>query len=86
MKTNHQRNFKDKRDSRAVFNEYTVFSEAVSLHLADKSISANVCCGDHTNGKRGIAKDRKGAKKFINSRVRFHENMALKKLVKDDLF
>lgn len=86
MKTNHQRNFKDKRASRSVFSNYTVFSESVSLHLADKSISANVCCGDHTNGKRGIAKDRKGAKKFINSRFRFHENMALKKLVKDDLF
>lgn len=43
MKTNHQRNFKNKRDSISAFTEYIVISEAVSLNLGDKSFSANVC-------------------------------------------
>lgn len=42
--------------------------------------SKAVTCGDHTNAKRGIAKDRRGAKKFVNSRTRFHENAATRKL------
>lgn len=32
---------------------------------------------DFTNGNRGMARAVKGAKKFINSRRRFHERMAL---------
>ena len=32
---------------------------------------------DFTNGHRGMARAVKGAKKFINSRRRFHEKMAL---------
>jgi hypothetical protein len=35
---------------------------------------------DFTNGHRGMARAAKGAKKFINSRRRFHERMALRKL------
>ena len=81
MKTNHQRGFKDKRDSRAVFNSYIAGGNWVHSELADRFIAASATCGDHTNGKRGIAKDVRGAKKFVNSRLRFHENAALKKLV-----
>lgn len=81
MKTNHQRNFCDQRSSRAVFESYVVFSDSRRLELSDKVVSASATSGDHTNGKRGIARDRKGAKKFLNSRQRFHENAALKKLV-----
>lgn len=83
MKTNHQRGFKDRRDSRAVYRSYIVFGQSVSLELSDKTIGAHATCGDHTNGKRGIAKDVKGAKKYINSRSRFHENQALKKMLKN---
>jgi hypothetical protein len=80
MKTNHQRGFKSDRGPRAVFRKYTVFGETYDLPLSDHSVSALVTCGDHTNGKRGIAKDRRGAKKYLNSRTRFHENGATKRL------
>jgi hypothetical protein len=80
MKTNHQRNFKDNSDPNSVFSSYFVFSEGRVLPLSDKSIGVDVTCGDHTKGKRGIAKDRRGAKKFLNSRSRFHENAATKRL------
>ncbi len=83
MKTNHNRNFKENRDSNAVFNRYIVFGETVTLSLSDKCVSANVTCGDHTNGKRGIARDKAGAKKFIRSRSRFHENSALRRIVSE---
>lgn len=35
---------------------------------------------DFTNGHRGMAKAVKGAKKFVRTRVRFHENAATKRL------
>lgn len=81
MKTNHQRGFKENRDPNVVFSNYNVFGETVKLQLSDRSVFAHVTCGDHTNGKRGIAKDRKGAKKFLHSRGRFHENAALRRIV-----
>lgn len=81
MKTNHQRQFVERRDPNAVFSNYYVFGESRKLSLSDKGISAVTTCGDHTNGKRGIAKDRRGAKKFLNSRERFHEKAALKRMV-----
>lgn len=81
MKTNHKRGFKDTKAPRAVFSRYIVFGQCVKLELSDRNVAAHVTCGDHTNGKRGIAKDRRGAKKYIHSRSRFHENMALQKMV-----
>lgn len=81
MKTNHQRRFKDTRAPRAVFAAYFVFGETRLLPISGLSVSAGVTCGDHTNGKRGIAKDRRGAKKYLNSRTRFHEDQALRQLV-----
>lgn len=52
--------------------------------IADKSIGASIS-NDFTNGHKGMAKAVKGAKKFVNSRVRFHENSATKKLVQEEL-
>lgn len=47
--------------------------------LADRQIGA--CIGnDFTNGHRGMAKAVKGAKKFVRTRTRFHENAATQKL------
>lgn len=81
MKTNHLRRFKETKDPNAIFSTYFVFGASRVLALSDRSVRACTTCGDHTNGKRGIAKDRRGAKKYINSRARFHENMALQKIV-----
>lgn len=38
---------------------------------------------DFTDGHRGEAKARRGAKKFINSRMRFHQKMKLKDIEDD---
>lgn len=83
MKTNHQRGFKSNKDPRAVYSRYFVHSDKRVLENGHV-ICAGVTSGDHTNGKRGIAKDRRGAKKFINSRVRFHENAILKRKLKEE--
>lgn len=47
--------------------------------LADKQIGARIG-NDFANGHRGMAKAVKGAKKFVRTRIRFHENAATKKL------
>lgn len=78
MKTNHQRGFKDSRGPKQVFGKYYTFSNTRINPISGVAVGACSTCGDHTNGKHGIAKDRKGAKKYINSRSRFHENAALK--------
>ena len=84
MKTNHQRGYKDKRDPRFVYRKYFQGGgELTKLPLSDRMVcSKAVTCGDHTNAKRGIAKDRRGAKKFVRTRTRFHENSATRKLAK----
>jgi hypothetical protein len=38
---------------------------------------------DFTSGHRGMARSVRGAKKFVRSRVRFHENAATRKLARD---
>jgi hypothetical protein len=40
---------------------------------------------DHSNGHRGQAKAARGAKKFVRTRIRFHENAATRKLVLEAL-
>lgn len=56
-------------------------SPKVSL-LADIGVSGYIG-NDFTNGIRGYSKARRGVKKFINSRIRFHENQVTKKLMQD---
>jgi len=46
MKTNHQRQFKDTRSSRAVFSRY-LFCVGRILQLADKTIGASSTSGDY---------------------------------------
>ena len=42
--------------------------------------------GNFSNGHRGMAKAVRGAKKYVRSRVRFHENAATKDLIaKEDI-
>lgn len=48
-------------------------------HLADRSIGASIG-NDFCNGHRGMARAIKGAKKFVRSRIRFHENTATRRL------
>lgn len=52
--------------------------------FADVSINASIG-NDFSNGHRGMAHAVKGAKKFVRTRIRFHENAATRKLT-DDYF
>lgn len=62
---------------------YIVFFGRGETPLSGKKISASSNCGDHTDGAKGVRKDRAGAKKFIHSRTRHHEDAALKRIAKD---
>ena len=50
--------------------------------FADKIIGASIG-NDFCNGSRGMAKAVKGAKKFVRSRLRFHENANTQKLANE---
>lgn len=50
--------------------------------LADRIIGASIG-NDFSNGHRGMASAKAGAKKFIRSRVRFHEQAATKRMMKE---
>lgn len=74
MKTNHQRSFRaatHRKKPGAAFHKTSV--------LSDVSISA-MADFDFSNGNRGMAKSVRGAKKFVNSRFRHHENAATRRL------
>lgn len=47
--------------------------------LSDRTVSAHIG-NDFSNGHRGMAKSVRGAKKFVRSRFRFHENNETKRL------
>lgn len=49
--------------------------------FSDKSFSAYIG-NSFSNGNRGMAKSVKWAKKFIRSRIRFHENARLSEIKK----
>lgn len=61
-----------------------------SLHgWARKSEFADMTIGgsignDFCNGRRGMARSVKGAKKFVRTRIRFHEKATLDKMLKDE--
>lgn len=46
---------------------------------ADCSVNNKSIGNDFTNGRRGMAKAVRGAKKFVRSRIRFAENQQLRK-------
>jgi hypothetical protein len=50
--------------------------------LSGKHVGASIG-NDFTDGHRGMARSVKGAKKFVRSRIRFHENAATQKLARE---
>lgn len=50
--------------------------------FSDRLFGASIC-NDFTNGHRGMAKAVRGAKKYVRSRKRFHENATLDQIVKN---
>lgn len=77
-KTNHQRNFKGTKDSERYSGSPMGGTGKTSI-LADVRVGAG-WGGDNANGHRGHAEARRGAKKFVNSRIRFHENAKTQQL------
>lgn len=83
MKTNHQRNFKDNFRSYSSGPIRIKTTLNVDCVLADKEICPKSPPLDFTNGHRGKARAKLGMKKFVRTRVRFNENAALKRIVKE---
>jgi hypothetical protein len=50
--------------------------------LADRDIGASIG-NNFSNGNRGMARAVKGAKKYVRSRRRFHENKATRDMMRD---
>jgi len=78
MKTNHGRGFiadTHRNNGGKGFHKRGVFSDEAPSAAADF---------DFSNGNRGMAKSVRGAKKFVNSRFRFHENAATRRMVEED--
>lgn len=95
MKTNHRRGFKAKAytygggpGARGIANPHRTFPDK-SLQgwgqistLSDRSIGASIG-NDFTNGNRGMAKSARGAKKFVRTRIRFHDNAATRRMARE---
>lgn len=78
MKTNHQRNFTAQKESERHRGSPTGSTGRLS-ELAGRLVGAN-WGGANCNGHRGHAAAKRGAKKFVNSRIRFHEKAATQRL------
>jgi len=78
MKTNHRRGFKANTPR---YKGGTQFRQEAPL--SGVSVSA-IADWDFSQGNRGMAKSVRGAKKFVNSRVRHHENAATRRLAADE--
>ena len=78
MKTNHRRNFvaKKHKDSKG-------FGIGTRGQLSQRIVGTRVGY-EFTNGHRGMAKARRAAKKFVRTRIRFHENAATRKIARKD--
>lgn len=76
MKTNHRRSFKAPRHR---YGGSPPGSTGKTSTLADVRIGAD-WGGDNANGHQGYARNKLGGKKFVRSRIRFHENAAVRKM------
>lgn len=82
MKTNHQRNFKQKYQAVKDF-----YLKEHKDEFADKAFFAFFAFTAEASqgGARGMAGQVKGVKKYIKSRTRFHGKMKLQKIVKEEI-
>jgi hypothetical protein len=64
-------------------SSYQTFGAHADTPLSGQRISACAVNGDATDGSKGVRKSRAGAKKFIHSRTRHHEDAALIKIADD---
>ncbi len=81
-KTNHRRNFRSNKDSER-YRHSPPAGTGILSPFADVHIGAH-WGGDNSNGHRGYAKAKAGAKKFVRSRTRAKENQQLNKIVREE--
>lgn len=81
-KTNHRRVGDKPRKDSVRYQHSPIGGTGDLLPLSDKHIGAG-WGGDNANGHAGFAHVKAGAKKFVRTRRRFHENQATKKLAQD---
>lgn len=79
-KTNHRRGDQDNKFNlgRRTGGVSTFYGRG-KTPLSDVNVAAGATV--FSENAKGIRRDRAGAKKFVQSRTRFHEDAALKKLV-----
>lgn len=73
---NHRRPHKRRQHRDKSMSNYHRMSE-----FSDVSVDAGIP-NDFTDGHRGMARAVKGAKKFVRSRVRFHDKQRLAEIIK----
>lgn len=79
MKTNHQRNFKQKYQAVKDF-----YLKEHKDEFSDKALFAFTAEASQ-GGARGMAGQVKGVKKYIKSRARFHGKMKLQQIMKEEV-
>lgn len=80
LKTNHRRSFIE-RDRRRVTN----FSGKVITMDGGLVSASSSICHFSVRGIHGLAKDRRGAKKFLNSRRRRRDRDTINSIIKGDM-
>lgn len=70
------------RVGRTGFLDKSMHGWGEAAPLSGRSIGASIG-NDYSNGHRGMARAVAGAKKFVRSRVRFHENAAARRAARD---
>jgi hypothetical protein len=85
MKTNHRRGFVARGDSyKCIAHGFVTFHGHGETTLSGRRVNASATLASENS--RGVRRDRAGAKKFIHSRTRFHEDAALRLLIKNGDF
>lgn len=77
MKTNHQRQFKASRHT-----DNAMWSDTRRDPLSGTAVFTLIT-NDFSKGRRGEAKAKRGAKKFLNSRIRFVQNAVVRQIIID---
>ncbi len=72
------------RVGRTGFLDKSMHSWGGNAPLSDRRIGAGIA-NDFTNGHRGMAKAVRGAKKFVRTRIRFHENAATRRAAQNSV-
>ena len=83
MKTNHRRGFVATRfHNGQKAHGFVTWSGKGETPLSGRGVNAHATVASENS--RSVGRDKAGAKKFVRSRTRFHEDAALRKIVRDD--